>query len=97
MEKYKKNCKTLKYLDIYILKRHANFCEYMYKKSVYLFLFTTVVQVVLDITTFYMQTYKKFTTTEDQRLKETLRVIHTGVSELRHDCSIAHSYEFSKT
>lgn len=45
--------------------------------------FTTVVQVVLDITTFYMQTYNKFTTTEDQRLKETLRVIHTGVGSPR--------------
>lgn len=43
--------------------------------------FTAVVQVVLDITTFYMQTYNKFKTTEDQRLKETLRVIHTGVSD----------------
>lgn len=56
--------------------------------------FTAVVQVVLDITTFYIQTYNKFTTTEDQRLKETLKVIHTGVS---YTCSLSHSYEFSRT
>lgn len=56
--------------------------------------FTAVVQVVLDITTFYRQTYNKFTTTEDQRLKETLKVIHNGVG---YTCSLTHSFEFSRT
>ncbi|XP_078113028.1 CD9 molecule a isoform X3 [Sander vitreus] len=35
--------------------------------------------VVNDITTFYMQTYNNFKTTGDERLKETLRVIQTGL------------------
>lgn len=42
--------------------------------------FSNQSKVVLDITTFYRQTYNKFTTTEDQRLKETLKVIHTGLN-----------------
>lgn len=36
-------------------------------------------QVVNDITTFYKQTYNSYQTTKDPRLKETLRVIQTGV------------------
>lgn len=36
-------------------------------------------QVVNDITTFYRQTYNTYQTSKDPRLKETLRVIQTGV------------------
>lgn len=36
-------------------------------------------QVVSDITAFYMQTYNNYMTTKDVRLKETLRVIQNGV------------------
>lgn len=41
-----------------------------------------VLQVVNDITAFYMQTYNNFKTLGDERLKETLRVIQTGVSNV---------------
>lgn len=40
-----------------------------------------MLQVVNDITTFYMQTYNNYKTTGDERLKETLRVIQNGVSQ----------------
>lgn len=52
------------------------FSDMLYIKSSSLL----VLQVVNDITTFYMQTYKNFETTKDERLKETLRVIQMGVS-----------------
>lgn len=43
-------------------------------------------QVVKDITGFYMQTYSNYKTTKDVRLKETLRVIQSGVrSHLTQD------------
>uniref|UniRef100_A0A665VMA6 Tetraspanin n=1 Tax=Echeneis naucrates TaxID=173247 RepID=A0A665VMA6_ECHNA len=42
--------------------------------------FSNQSKVVNDITTFYMQTYKNFETTGDERLKETLRVIQTGLN-----------------
>lgn len=48
--------------------------------SVFFSCFDAVVQLVNDIATFYVQTYNKFITTEDKRLKETLRVIQNGVS-----------------
>lgn len=37
-------------------------------------------QLVNDITTFYKQTYNTYQTSKEPRLKETLRVIQTGVS-----------------
>ncbi|XP_072241876.1 CD9 molecule a isoform X2 [Leuresthes tenuis] len=42
--------------------------------------FSNQTQVVDDITKFYMQTYNEFKTTGDERLKETLRVIHTELN-----------------
>lgn len=39
-----------------------------------------MLQVVNDITNFYMQTYKNYQTTGDERLKDTLRLIQKGVS-----------------
>lgn len=48
-----------------------------------------MLQVVNDITTFYMQTYNNFKATKDERLRETLRVIQTGVSPF---CSISVSF-----
>lgn len=48
-----------------------------------------VLQVVNDITTFYMQMYKDYETTGDEHLKETLRVIQTGVG---HFCSKSNSF-----
>ncbi|XP_075945144.1 CD9 molecule a isoform X1 [Anarhichas minor] len=42
--------------------------------------FSNQSKVVNDITTFYVQTYNKFKDTEDERLKETLRVIQTGLN-----------------
>lgn len=41
-----------------------------------------VLQIVSDITTFYMETYNNYKSTGDERLRETLRVIQTGVSHL---------------
>lgn len=40
-------------------------------------------QVANEITAFYMQTYNNYQTTGDERLKETLRLIQTGVSNVR--------------
>lgn len=54
-----------------------------------------VLQVVNDITTFYMQTYNNFKSTGDERLRETLRVIQHGVSQLQL-CSIADCLDFSQ-
>ncbi|KAI3371364.1 hypothetical protein L3Q82_023964, partial [Scortum barcoo] len=42
--------------------------------------FSNQSKVVNDITTFYIQTYKNYQTTGDERLKETLRVIQTGLN-----------------
>ncbi|XP_067358251.1 CD9 molecule a isoform X2 [Channa argus] len=42
--------------------------------------FSNQSKVVDDITTFYMQTYNNYKTTEDERLKETLRVIQNGLN-----------------
>ncbi len=50
--------------------------------------FLAVLQIVNDITTFYQQTYNNFETTGDERLKETLRAIHTGVSDIRSISSL---------
>lgn len=47
----------------------------------YFLLIPVVLQVVNDITTFYMQTYNNYKATGDERLKETLRVIQNGVSQ----------------
>ncbi|KAM3609833.1 uncharacterized protein V6R79_020938 [Siganus canaliculatus] len=41
--------------------------------------FSNQSQVVSDITTFYRQTYNNYKTTGDERLKETLRLIQTGL------------------
>ncbi|KAM9351636.1 CD9 molecule a isoform 2-T2 [Symphorus nematophorus] len=42
--------------------------------------FSNQSKVVSDITTFYMQTYNNYKATQDQRLKETLRLIQTGLN-----------------
>ncbi|KAM4618883.1 CD9 molecule a isoform 2-T2 [Polymixia lowei] len=42
--------------------------------------FSNQSKVVDDITTFYMETYNKYKTTGDERFKETLRVIQTGLN-----------------
>lgn len=44
------------------------------------FRFAAVLQVVNDITTFYLETYNNFKTTGDERLKETLRMIQIGLN-----------------
>uniref|UniRef100_H2RV56 Tetraspanin n=2 Tax=Takifugu rubripes TaxID=31033 RepID=H2RV56_TAKRU len=41
--------------------------------------FSNQTKVVDDITTFYRQTYNNYKTTKDERLKETLRMIQTGM------------------
>lgn len=38
-------------------------------------------QVVEDVTEFYKQTYDNYKTTKQEALKETLRLIHFGVSQ----------------
>ncbi|KAM3870668.1 CD9 molecule a [Diretmus argenteus] len=42
--------------------------------------FSNQSKVVDDITKFYMETYNNYRTTQDERLKETLRVIQTGLN-----------------
>ncbi|XP_019934458.1 CD9 molecule a isoform X2 [Paralichthys olivaceus] len=42
--------------------------------------FSNQSKVVNDITTFYMQTYNNYKTTGDERLRETLRLIQTGLN-----------------
>nr|XP_046250556.1 CD9 molecule a isoform X2 [Scatophagus argus] len=42
--------------------------------------FSNQSKVVNDITTFYMQTYNNYKETGDERLKETLRLIQTGLN-----------------
>ncbi len=56
--------------------------------NVFVFWLVAVLQIVNDITTFYQQTYNNFETTGDERLKETLRAIHTGVSDIRSISSL---------
>ncbi|KAM6961078.1 CD9 molecule a isoform 2-T2 [Aplochiton taeniatus] len=41
--------------------------------------FSNQSKIVDDITTFYMETYNDYTNTRDERLKETLRLIQTGL------------------
>lgn len=56
------------------------------KREVYQCCLSHCLQVVNDITTFYLQTYNNYKTTKDVRLKETLRMIQTGVrSHLTQD------------
>ena len=47
-----------------------------------------VLQIVDDITSFYLETYTNYSK-GDERLKETLRVIQTGVSHLCLDQRVA--------
>lgn len=55
--------------------------SYVYK--VLFYRLAAVFQVVNDITSSYMQTYKKFKMpNSDKRLRDTLRMIQTGVSHV---------------
>ncbi|XP_029909441.1 CD9 molecule a isoform X2 [Myripristis murdjan] len=42
--------------------------------------FSNQSKIVSDITTFYMETYNEYKSTGDERLRETLRVIQTGLN-----------------
>lgn len=53
----------------------------MYYVDVQVFLLW--LQVAGEITAFYRQTYINYEKTRDERLKETLRLIQTGVSSVR--------------